>query len=86
MENAASDAITISSLLATAGVAAGVAGFFGLITLFINRFWAKRDERKGKLKEIQDSIADMKGELQAHIAAAMPSNAGRESSGLRTNS
>lgn len=69
MENAASETISLAVLLSTAGVAAGVAGFFGLVTLFINRFWAKRDERKGRLKEIQDSIADMKGELKAHIAA-----------------
>lgn len=69
MESAANEAAALTALLSTAGVAAGVAGIFGLITLFINRFWAKRDERKGKLKEIQDSLADMKGELHAHIAA-----------------
>lgn len=67
MENAANEAI--SALLSTAAVAAVVAGIFGLITLFINRHWQKQDEKKGKLKEIQESIADMDGKLNAHIAA-----------------
>ena len=69
METAANEVVGLAELLSTAGVAAAVAGVFGLITLFINRFWAKRDEKKGKLKEIQDSIADMDEKLKAHIAA-----------------
>ena len=70
MENAASEAITFASLLQTAGVMAGIiGGFFGILTLIINRIWAKRDEKKGKLKQILDSLSDVKQELQDHIAA-----------------
>lgn len=75
METAASEAVTLSALLSTAGVAAGVAGIFGLITLFINRFWAKRDEKKGKLKEILGRIDKMDGKLTAHIEADDERNA-----------
>lgn len=70
MESAASDVITIASLLKTAGVAAAIiAGVFGLITLLLTRLWAKIDEKKGKLKQILDSISDVDGKLNAHIAA-----------------
>ena len=70
MENAASETITFASLLQTAGVmAAIIGGFFGIITLVINRIWAKRDEKKGKLKQILDSLSDVKQELKDHIAA-----------------
>ena len=69
METAAGEVVGFAELLKTASVAAAVSGIFGLITLFINRFWAKRDEKKGKLKEIQESISDMDEKLNAHIAA-----------------
>lgn len=70
MENAASETITFASLLQTAGVmAAIIGGFFGIITLVINRIWAKRDEKKGKLKRILDTLSDVKQELKDHIAA-----------------
>lgn len=70
MENAASETITFVSLLQTAGVmAAIIGGVFGIITLVINRIWAKRDEKKGKLKQILDSVSDVKKELKDHIAA-----------------
>ena len=69
METAAVEVVGFAELLKTASVAAAVAGVFGLITLFINRYWAKRDEKKGKLKEIQESINQMDGKLNEHIAA-----------------
>lgn len=70
MENAASEVITFASLLQTAGVMAGIiGGVFGIITLVINRIWAKRDEKKGKLKQILDNVAEVKQELKDHIAA-----------------
>ena len=70
MENAANEVITFASLLQTAGVMAGViGGVFGIITLVINRIWAKRDEKKGKLKQILDNIAEVKQELKDHISA-----------------
>lgn len=75
METAAVEVIGISELLKTASVAAAVAGVFGLITLFINRFWAKRDEKRGKLKAILDRIDEMDGKLTAHIAADDERNA-----------
>lgn len=62
METAAVEVIGFAELLKTASVAAAVAGVFSLVTLFINRFWAKRDEKKGMLKEIQEKLND-------HIAA-----------------
>ena len=70
MENAASEVVTISSILSTAGgMAAIIGGVFGIITLVINRIWAKMDEKKGWRKEMQDSISDIKNELKDHIAA-----------------
>ena len=69
METAAVEVIGFAELLKTASVAAAVAGVFSLVTLFINRFWAKRDEKKGRLKEIQESISSMDGKLNDHIAA-----------------
>ena len=69
METAAVEVVGFTELLKTASVAAAVAGVFGLITLFINRYWAKRDEKRGKLKEIQESINQMDGKLNEHIAA-----------------
>lgn len=65
METSAVEVIGIAELLKTASVAAAIAGTFSLITLFINRFWAKQDEKKG----IQKSISDMDEKLNAHIAA-----------------
>jgi len=75
METAAVEVISFADLLKTASVAAAVAGVFGLITLFINRFWAKRDEKRGKLKAILDRIDEMDGKLTAHIAADDERNA-----------
>lgn len=75
VENAANEVVTVSALLASAGVAAGIAGIFGLITLFINRFWAKRDEKKGKLKAILDRIDEMDGKLTEHMKADDERNA-----------
>ena len=70
MENAANEVITIASLLKTAGVAAAIiSGVFGLITFLLTRLWAKIDERKGKLKQILDNLADVQKELKDHIAA-----------------
>lgn len=75
METAAVEVIGFAELLKTASVAAAVAGVFSLVTLFINRFWAKRDEKKGKLKAILDRIDEMDGKLTAHIAADDERNA-----------
>lgn len=69
MENAANETISLATLLGTAGISAVVVGIFGLITLLLNRHWAKKDEKNGWRKDMQDSIADIKGELKAHIAA-----------------
>lgn len=70
MESASAEtAITLTTLLGTAGISAVVVGIFGLITLLLNRHWAKKDEKQGWRKEMQDSVADIKGELKAHIAA-----------------
>lgn len=69
MENAASEGVTLVQFFGAAGVAAVVAGIFGLLTLLINRYWAKKDEKNGKLKEIQDSIQKMDSQLAAHIEA-----------------
>ena len=69
MENAASEAISLSTLLGTAGISAVVVGIFGLITLLLNRHWAKKDEKQGWRKTMQESVADIKAELKAHIAA-----------------
>lgn len=69
MENAANEGISLVQFFGAAGVAAVVAGVFGLLTLFLNRYWAKKDEKSGKLKEIQDSIKKMDGQLAAHIEA-----------------
>lgn len=69
MENAANEGFSLLQYLGAAAVAAIVAGVFGLLTLFINRFWAKKDEKRGKLKEISDSIADVRATLDGHIAA-----------------
>lgn len=69
MENAASEAISLSTLLGTAGISAVVVGIFGLITLLLNRHWAKKDEKQGWRKAMQESVADIKAELKAHIAA-----------------
>ena len=76
MENAANEVITISSLLQTAGVmAAIIGGFFGIVTLVINRIWAKMDEKKGWRKEMQESISAIDGKLTAHIQADDERNA-----------
>ena len=70
METAANDAITIASLLKTAGTAAAIiAGVFGLITVLLTRLWAKIDEKKGKLKQILDNLDEVKKELKDHIEA-----------------
>lgn len=69
MENAANETVSLATLLGTAGISAVVVGIFGIITLLLNRYWAKKDEKKGWRKDMQDSIADMKDELKAHIAA-----------------
>ena len=70
METAANDAITLASLLKTAGTAAAIiAGVFGLITVLLTRLWAKIDEKKGKLKQILDNLAEVKKELKDHIEA-----------------
>ena len=69
MENSASNGVSLLQFFGAAGVAAVVAGIFGLITLFINRIWAKMDEKKGWRKQMQDSISDMDGKLDAHIQA-----------------
>ena len=61
MENTANEGISLVQFFGAAGVAAVVAGIFGLLTLFLNRYWAKKDEKSGKLKEIQDSIKKMDG-------------------------
>ena len=44
MENAANETISLATLLGTAGISAVVVGIFGLITLLLNRHWAKKDE------------------------------------------
>ena len=76
MESAANEVMTLSSLLQTAGVmAAIIGGFFGLLTLIINRIWAKRDEKKGWRKEMQESISSIDGKLTAHITADDERNA-----------
>lgn len=69
MENAANEGVTLVQFFGAAGVAAVVAGVFGLLTLLINRYWSKKDEKSGKLKEIQDSIQKMDEQLAAHIEA-----------------
>ena len=69
MENAANEGTTLLQVLGAAGVAAIVAGLFGLLTLFLNRYWAKKDEKSGKLKAIQDSIEKVDSALATHIAA-----------------
>ena len=69
MENAANEGISLVQILGAAGVAAVVAGVFGLLTLFLNRYWAKKDEKEGKVKEILDRISGVDGKLMAHIEA-----------------
>lgn len=69
MENATNEGATLLQILGAAGVAAIVAGLFGLLTLFLNRYWSKKDERNGKLKAIQESIDKVDGKLDAHIEA-----------------
>lgn len=69
MENAANEAISLTTLLGTAGISAVVVGIFGLVTLLLNRHWAKKDEKQGWRKDMQDSVEDIKAELKAHIEA-----------------
>ena len=75
METTENDAVAVSALLGTAGIAAAVAGVFGLITLFIKRIWAKMDEKKGWRKEMQESISKIDAALSAHITADDERNA-----------
>lgn len=69
MENAANEGSVLLQILGAAGVAAVVAGLFGLLTLLLNRYWSKKDEKSGKLKAIQESIDKVGGKLDAHIEA-----------------
>lgn len=59
----------MEKLMGPAVVAAAVAGIFGLITLFANRHWAKKDKRADKLEAIEKSIENMDKKLDAHIAS-----------------
>ena len=69
MENAANEGFTLLHVLGAAGVAAVIAGLFGLATQLLNRRWAKQDEKNGRLKEIQDAITDVDSRLKAHVEA-----------------
>lgn len=59
----------MENVLPPAVVAAIVAGVFGLMTVLLNRHWAKKDKRSDKLEEISDSIERLDGKLVAHIEA-----------------
>lgn len=75
MENAANETISLAALLGTAGISAVVVGIFGLITLLLNRHWAKKDEKQGWRKDMQERLSGIDGKLTAHIAADDERNA-----------
>lgn len=59
----------MSKILASVVVAAIVAGIFGLITLLLNRHWAKKDKRTDKLEEISEKLSGVEEKLDDHIRA-----------------
>ena len=59
----------MEKVLPPAVVAAIVAGAFGLITVLLNRHWAKKDKRTDKLEEMSESLQEIRSELAAHIEA-----------------
>lgn len=59
----------MEKVLPPAVVAAIVAGIWSLVTMLLNRHWAKKDKRADKLTEISDSIERLDEKLAAHIAA-----------------